>query len=184
MQQSQPCLLGRGFAPGGDIALRYSSTIDHHNNAFRVLQPLFSTILTASAVVLLALVLLFIPRSEAAAQESRFYAATGCTISGSFLAFFDAHGGVTVFGYPISDRITEAGRPVQYFERQRFEYHSEAAGTANEVQLGRLGAAMAPPQATARNSAPFQSTPDRIYVPQTRHSLSNAFLSYWLTNGD
>jgi len=29
---------------------------------------------------------------------------------------------------------------VQYFERARFEFHPEAAGTPYEVQLGLLGA--------------------------------------------
>jgi len=29
---------------------------------------------------------------------------------------------------------------VQYFERQRFEYHPEYGGTRYEVLLGRLGA--------------------------------------------
>jgi spore germination protein len=31
--------------------------------------------------------------------------------------------------------------------------------------------------------APFDSTPDRIYFPQTGHSLAYGFLSYWLNNG-
>jgi hypothetical protein len=31
---------------------------------------------------------------------------------------------------------------VQYFERNRFEYHPEFAGTRFEVQLGLLGANM------------------------------------------
>jgi len=32
---------------------------------------------------------------------------------------------------------------VQYFERERFEYHPESAGTPYEVELGRLGAQVA-----------------------------------------
>ena len=84
------------------------------------------------------------PSLAAPAQESRSFQPTGYAVGGSFLSFFDSHGGVTIFGYPISDRATEGGRPVQYFERQRFEYHSEAAGTPDAVQLGRLGAELAP----------------------------------------
>ena len=30
----------------------------------------------------------------------------------------------------------------EYFERNRFEYHPEAAGTPYEVQLGLLGASL------------------------------------------
>jgi vancomycin resistance protein YoaR len=50
-----------------------------------------------------------------------------------------------VFGYPISEEFGEInaidGRPylVQYFERARFEYHPEYAGTRYQVLLGQLG---------------------------------------------
>ncbi|HEX8219188.1 MAG TPA: vanomycin resistance protein VanB, partial [Chloroflexia bacterium] len=53
-----------------------------------------------------------------------------------------------VYGYPISEEISEVSPTngetylVQYFERNRFEYHPEAAGTPFEVQLGLLGANM------------------------------------------
>ena len=55
-------------------------------------------------------------------------------------------GGLPQFGYPLSQPFLEPsrddGRPylVQYFERQRFEYHPEHAGTRFAVLLGRLGA--------------------------------------------
>lgn len=55
-------------------------------------------------------------------------------------------GGLKQFGYPISQPFTEVSKDdgktylVQYFERQRFEYHPENKGTAYEVLLGRLGA--------------------------------------------
>lgn len=51
-----------------------------------------------------------------------------------------------MFGYPISEELDEgngdgSGRAytVQYFQRARFEYHPELAGTPYEVQLGLLG---------------------------------------------
>jgi hypothetical protein len=66
-------------------------------------------------------------------------------LSGSFLAYWNAHGGLAVFGYPISEEFPE-GNPtdgktytVQYFQRNRFEYHPEFAGTPSEVLLGLLG---------------------------------------------
>jgi hypothetical protein len=55
-------------------------------------------------------------------------------------------GGLKQFGYPISQPFTEVSKDdgktylVQYFERQRLEYHPENKGTAYEVLLGRLGA--------------------------------------------
>jgi uncharacterized protein YkwD len=111
------------------------------------------------------------------------YPATGHSVNGAFLRFFDSYGGVKTFGYPISDPVTENGRTVQYFERQRFEYHTEAAGTPNEVQLGRLGADLAPGQALAKYSQPFSSTPNQVYFAESRHSIAGVFLSYWRANG-
>ena len=40
----------------------------------------------------------------------------------------------------------ENGYSVQYFERNRFEYHPEFAGTPNEVLLGLLGSEVAQQQ--------------------------------------
>jgi hypothetical protein len=63
-----------------------------------------------------------------------------------FKAFFQAYGGLPVFGYPISGALTEtvADQPttVQYFERARFELASGAAANAGlleQVHLGALG---------------------------------------------
>jgi hypothetical protein len=50
-----------------------------------------------------------------------------------------------VYGFPISEAFVEVNPAdgqsyvVQYFERNRFEYHPELAGTEHEVLLGLLG---------------------------------------------
>lgn len=55
-------------------------------------------------------------------------------------------GGLPQFGFPLSQPFMERNKDngqtylVQYFERQRFEYHPENQGTRYEVLLGRLGA--------------------------------------------
>jgi hypothetical protein len=60
--------------------------------------------------------------------------------------YWNRMGGLPQFGYPISQPFRERSREdgkeylVQYFQRQRFEYHPEHRGTEYEVQLGRLGA--------------------------------------------
>ena len=69
---------------------------------------------------------------------------TGYSVGFGFLQFFQANGGVNVFGYPISQEIPEIGpdgrsHTVQYFQRARFEYHPEFNGTPYEVELGLLG---------------------------------------------
>ena len=69
----------------------------------------------------------------------RYFRETGHTLSGVFLNYWTGYGGLDVFGYPISEEIEENGYKVQYFERNRFEYHPENIGTRYEVLLGLLG---------------------------------------------
>jgi hypothetical protein len=59
--------------------------------------------------------------------------------------YWNRLGGIPQFGFPLSQPFMEQSRDngqtylVQYFERQRFEYHPEQRGTRYEVLLGRLG---------------------------------------------
>ncbi|MBA2453251.1 MAG: peptidoglycan hydrolase [Chloroflexia bacterium] len=75
----------------------------------------------------------------------RYFEETGHSMSPLFEAHWETRGGLNHFGYPISDEFTEtnledgADYTVQYFERARFEYHPEFAGTEFEVLLGLLG---------------------------------------------
>jgi pimeloyl-ACP methyl ester carboxylesterase len=61
-------------------------------------------------------------------------------------AYWNRLGGLQQFGYPQSQPFFEWNQTenksylVQYFERQRFEYHPEKKGTRYEVLLGLLGA--------------------------------------------
>jgi len=70
---------------------------------------------------------------------------TNHTLRGTFLAYWLANGGLSIFGYPLTEELRETsasdGREymVQWFERARFEYHPEYAGTAYAVLLGQLG---------------------------------------------
>jgi hypothetical protein len=58
----------------------------------------------------------------------------------AFLAFFDAHGGLTQFGYPISNYSKEGDQYIQYFERARFEYHPELSNDVwvRLTDIGRI----------------------------------------------
>jgi hypothetical protein len=60
-----------------------------------------------------------------------------------FKAFYQAYGGLSVFGYPISPVLdeTDAGEPktVQYFERARFELAPAGTSLLEQVRLGALG---------------------------------------------
>jgi N-acetylmuramoyl-L-alanine amidase len=73
------------------------------------------------------------------------FAATGHTLRDTFRRYWLAGGGLPVFGYPLTEQFHEVNAAdggdyvVQYFERARFEWHPEYAGTAYEVLLGLLG---------------------------------------------
>lgn len=75
----------------------------------------------------------------------RYFEETGHSMSPLFETYWDGRGGLFHFGYPISDEFIESNPEdgsdytVQYFERARFEYHPEFAGTEYEVLLGLLG---------------------------------------------
>ena len=66
-----------------------------------------------------------------AQQTSRTFPETGKTVSGKFLTYWNAHGGLPQQGYPISDEMREKSDTdgklynVQYFERAVFELHPE-----------------------------------------------------------
>ena len=78
-------------------------------------------------------------RSPAASRiGAQHFPETGHSVGGAFLTFWQQHGGLATFGYPITEAFEEDGRTVQYFERQRFELHPEHAAPYN-VLLGLLG---------------------------------------------
>jgi hypothetical protein len=83
---------------------------------------------------------------------------------------------------------------VQWFERERFEYHPENAGTRYEVLLGLLGNellsracrtfAKAQPIPPPPNTKPGSPPPtDRVYFKETSHNLVGAFKTYWEKRG-
>lgn len=75
--------------------------------------------------------------------DRRYFRETGHTLSGGFLHFWERNGGLSIFGYPISEERQELidGQPytVQYFERARLVYHPDLAGTPHVIQVGLLG---------------------------------------------
>ena len=56
----------------------------------------------------------------------------------TFLDFFKAHGGVDIFGEPVSEMEKQDNLYVQYFERARFEWHPELP-PGQRVTLTDLG---------------------------------------------
>ncbi len=71
--------------------------------------------------------------APAPVPDIQYFPETGQTVRDDFLKFFNAKGGLEIFGYPITTEIVENGLNVQWFERARFERHPDG------VKLGLLG---------------------------------------------
>ncbi len=67
-----------------------------------------------------------------------FFPQTAQSVCYAFLEYFEANGGVSQFGYPISGFESHDGWISQYFQRARFEWHPEMP-PGERVQLADLG---------------------------------------------
>jgi hypothetical protein len=112
-----------------------------------------------------------------------YFPQTGHTLRGSFLRYWQEHGGLSQFGYPLTEEFFEPSGPdnaplqVQYFERNHFEMHPENADTPHEVLLGTLG------REFRSQDPPAPHQPDALYFPETGHNLSGTFRAYWEAHG-
>ncbi|MEO8287562.1 MAG: CAP domain-containing protein [Chloroflexota bacterium] len=68
-----------------------------------------------------------------------YFAETGHSLTEPFLSFWRNNGGLQLFGFPISEVISQDGMTVQWFERARMEYHPELPASDSRVQLTLLG---------------------------------------------
>jgi Sporulation and spore germination len=134
----------------------------------------------------------FSPTSAAAHSASEYFPQTGQMVSDPFLTYWRANGGLRIFGYPISparyelDPSTGKVLFVQWFERARFEQHPEWASRQHEIQLSLLGRQFTQEQQREpefQPIAPFMSTVDTRFFPETGHSLSVGFKQFWEQNG-
>jgi photosystem II stability/assembly factor-like uncharacterized protein len=133
------------------------------------------------------------PVPATGAATGRYFPPTGHNLSPLFRPYWDAHGGLAQFGYPTTEPFREAGTTdgrvylVQYFQRNRFEYHPEHAGSPYEVLLGLLGNQITESRRAA-GEAPFVRVPDPAtpgvaYFAPTGHTLRGAFRQYWEQHG-
>jgi hypothetical protein len=89
--------------------------------------------------------------------------AGGICTDDHFQHFWSGNGGLYQFGFPVAAAQLErdgSGQEylVQYFERARFEYHPEQAGTKYDVLLGLLGNEVTAPRRAA-GEGPFAARP-------------------------
>lgn len=135
--------------------------------------------LRVAAVVAIACLL---PLGATAQSGGRYFPETGHSLETQFIPFFDAHGGVDIFGYPITPGFTDpaSGRFVQYTENARFEQDTDASGGA-VIVLTPLGEIMGGWQlpdeqqrVEGRGCRQFDDSP---------HTTCYAFLQFFEANG-
>lgn len=113
----------------------------------------------------------------------RYFPETGHTVAEEFLEFFDANGGLAIFGYPITDSYIdpESGLPIQYFQRARMERRPANPGE-RRICLGSLGEELHRHYPPA-NSGPVLTSPGCAYFPETGHSVCHDFLDFYRKHG-
>lgn len=151
-------------------------------------------------VVLTASVFLTSYSPAKAAETSQFFPETGKTVSGKFLQYWQANGGLSTYGYPITEAQNEVDPETgktfltQWFQRNRFELHPENAGIQGgkyEVLLGLLGkdlrreALTVDPDFVQADplTSPAVPASAQVFFKETGHNLRLGFLDYWTKNG-
>jgi photosystem II stability/assembly factor-like uncharacterized protein len=127
------------------------------------------------------------PTPTAHPANERCFAETDHCISGRIAEYWEQHGGVAVFGYPITplqiERVEGEERLVQWFERTRLELHPENE-QPYDVLVGRLSEQH--PAYQPRSRATPQ--PGCLWFEETGHNVcnqdtDNGFKTYWQTHG-
>ncbi len=124
----------------------------------------------------------------ASTADQTYFPETQHTLRGAFKFYWETHGGLPIFGYPISEEFIERGADgrdyiVQYFERHRFEYHADNA-PPYDVQLSRLGDLILQTQGRSWYTFPKGApAPGCLFFEATGHTLCEPFLSVWQANG-
>jgi hypothetical protein len=143
----------------------------------------------AVLTLLATLIFPFAPASAAPAIAPvppagfQFFPETGHNIGLKIKRFYDAHGGLDIFGFPLTEVFAEDGMQVQYFERARFELHPELPPEF-VVSLTLLGSYFT----NGRTDPAFQwlsAAPEgnRDFFPESGHSLGGAFRGFWQGRG-
>ncbi len=122
----------------------------------------------------------------------------GLVLRDEFKHFWNFFGGEAIFGRPLTLAYRDqAGKIVQYFQRARFELNEDsevgpldplvpenqtAAVYLDRVHLTPLGQQASTGRSFERVADPQR--PDVRYFPQTGHTLSGAFRTFWEMHGE
>jgi hypothetical protein len=133
------------------------------------------------------LAVLALPPAQAQTEE-RCFPETGYCISGDIRAYWEQHGGLPVFGYPIgpqeAEMIEDRSVQAQWFERNRLELHPQNEPPYH-VLLGRLGVTMLERQGIDWMILPTDPPAADAECArfETGHAVCGAFLDYFRSRG-
>lgn len=148
-------------------------------------------------LIVAALLCTLLPSAPALAVSQCFDAVQSpFCFDAPFAGYWDANGGLPVFGYPLTRSRSELNAdlghafPTQWAQRNRFEYHAENAGSPYAVLLGLLGKERLrqlgrDPLAEPREAGPM---PGCLWFAETGRNICNqngalGFKAYWQGHG-
>jgi hypothetical protein len=120
------------------------------------------------------------PRALAQTPPSQYFPQTGLTVRSDFLQFFNTHGGLEIFGYPLTVEFVQGGQLVQYFQRARME--ARPAGP-DPVRLGSLATELGYGAPSISENIRSINDPNRRYFRETGHTVAYSFLQYFDAHG-
>ena len=118
-----------------------------------------------------------------------YFEETGHNACEPFASYWEANGGLPIFGYPITEAFEEVSLDtgntylVQYFERERLEHHPALAGTEYEILLGRLGNEVLLQQGRDWQTFEKSDPSEENYIAATGFAVPQMFLDYWASYG-
>lgn len=140
-------------------------------------------------LVCLAAACCLLPARGAYAADPRYFPETQHNLADPMLSYWQRHGGLPVFGFPISEAFPERNADTgqtystQYLERNRFEAHPEN-GAPYDVLLGRLGVEVLQRQGRDWNTFPKADPATAHFFGETGHAIGHApFWQYFSSRG-
>ncbi len=143
-------------------------------------KPGIRLLLAGIVVVTCFLTTILMPGRVDTQARSAYFPQTKHTVQSPFYEFFMQHGGVRIFGYPITEQIvtdSTTGYTVQYFQRSRLEYAPREVGA--KVTVAKLVAEMGWARQPLTPEQVPPDTPYQRYFPATGHTSSYAFLAFY-----
>jgi hypothetical protein len=116
----------------------------------------------------------------------RYYSETGHTLDPQFTDYFDAHGGLSILGFPITDAFVDywTGFVVQYTQNSRLELYADPGSESMEVALKELGVVFVGDRAlNLADPLASGSSADCEYYALSGHSVCYMFLDFYRSHG-